>query len=1364
VLSELLQNADDAGATRVKARVFDKIFEFRHNGEDFNEETFRSLCQFGFSNKRHLHTIGFRGVGFKSIFSLGPRVQITTPTLTFEFRASHFTEPIWSPQKVAPSETVISVELDNSRNKEVLESEFKQWLKSPIPLIFFSHIEDLEIQEQSVKKENLKPGPLPNSHWIQLTNSSRSEVLFLTSEAESFPEEALEEIREERGVQDFELPPCTVTLVFGNITVNRVYTVLPTVLRPPLPFSFNAPFVQDPARDKIKEPANSSTNRWLLKRIGKLAGESMLCWLKNTNLPLSERVSAYRLLPEPLKNDRTLESEIARLVLEGFWDGIPKDRSILVGHDELLTVSENVVALPNDILATWEPDEALRLFQPAKKKALCHEVNYDTRKLLKRWDLLEILDRQEISERLCSLDKDTPKCPKPIERLAYLWRYLYPLSNNPESRSKLNAMPIVPVANQDTLFRAPQVSVIGGKKSSISEDDWVLLINWTEIISPDWREFIAKEVSFPADTKMFGPCAGQFLRPADYRVARDLFETLNLNEESRIEELIEKVRQNIFKCAVPGEEGVRLALIAAKVGASISEDFKFLCCDGNWRAVEEQLVALSRESAENLFPDEWVSPNVISFVYENRFSDETKKIWDDWIQSADKSKLNKFPLPTKKSDWILNRKTVENFCESRGRKGPLALPLTRHKFYIEDFDWPSPIWSHWKRIAEKDPNLWVNVVRNVLRAWSKDWEARVDATVVQEGSRHGYTIATLPAEWLHKLKSLPCLPDTFGRSSIPVDLLRRSPKTEALLDVEAFVKADFDVGQAIPLLTRLGVRDTPTGPTGLLERLRALARATDAPLCEIEKWYHRLDQIIVNCSTEECQEIRHTFRKERITLSESNGWVTSTEVFLEANEEDVPGVALVHPSVKHLALWQKIGIAARPTIELVLGWFKAIPSGKKLDPDELRRVRSLLARHAERIWEECEHWLNLEGEWIAIRELSYKLTMQSLIPWANLFQATKRKTADFQRLSAETCQQLPFSKLPSLAMCIEERIAHDNFVSSDPQRKVWMQVLGTGLSRILLDDEKELERIRMHGLRLAETVWQLVQGLETVPYIDGAPAGLARKIEVLWKDTKFYVEDRQVSRLFKAIATELARPFDRQDISDAVKACVERPAEFVTGYVEENFTVAPLEDESKSAQDKEGATTTAPAMIKADRGGELGTSEKTDEIGSKEGEEGQTGPSDQETGAEEEGQVEGVEAHKLIPEHYRAVQPKFIEVYAKIRGYIKEDNCDRFTHTNGSWLQKSDGGSFPWEKYSADGRIVQSYWLKQQCLEKQSIDLDVDVWSLCQKHPDQYTLILADSEGHPIELPGKKLVEMVQSGRLILYPAGFRLAYEEEHG
>src|SRR5881394_561094 len=120
VLSELLQNADDAGAKSASVRVVNNEFVFEHDGEDFNEEQFQSLCRFGYSSKRNLHTIGFRGVGFKSTFSLGDRVRIQTPTVDLYFDRERFTLPVWSANATGTARTRISVRFSDKRRERQL--------------------------------------------------------------------------------------------------------------------------------------------------------------------------------------------------------------------------------------------------------------------------------------------------------------------------------------------------------------------------------------------------------------------------------------------------------------------------------------------------------------------------------------------------------------------------------------------------------------------------------------------------------------------------------------------------------------------------------------------------------------------------------------------------------------------------------------------------------------------------------------------------------------------------------------------------------------------------------------------------------------------------------------------------------------------------------------------------------------------------------------------------------------------------------------------------------------------------------------------------------------------------------------------
>lgn len=115
ILSELLQNADDAGASEARVSIENDRFIFQHNGEDFIEAHFASICRFGYSNKRALHTIGFRGIGFKSTFSLGDRVELYTPTLAVAFERGRFTEPHWvDAQELSLGGTRVEVAIANA--------------------------------------------------------------------------------------------------------------------------------------------------------------------------------------------------------------------------------------------------------------------------------------------------------------------------------------------------------------------------------------------------------------------------------------------------------------------------------------------------------------------------------------------------------------------------------------------------------------------------------------------------------------------------------------------------------------------------------------------------------------------------------------------------------------------------------------------------------------------------------------------------------------------------------------------------------------------------------------------------------------------------------------------------------------------------------------------------------------------------------------------------------------------------------------------------------------------------------------------------------------------------------------------------
>ena len=188
VVSELLQNADDAEATMATVDIQDGDFVFSHNGEDFIEEHFTSLCRFGYSNKRALHTIGFRGIGFKSTFSLGDEVRLNTPSSSVAFRRKRFTESVWQARKgTSDSNTEIRVAIRDDYRLRELEKNLEDWTKSPASLLFFRSIRCLSVQGQKIRWEAKSPGPVAGSHWMALANRSGSAVSAHSVETRAIP-------------------------------------------------------------------------------------------------------------------------------------------------------------------------------------------------------------------------------------------------------------------------------------------------------------------------------------------------------------------------------------------------------------------------------------------------------------------------------------------------------------------------------------------------------------------------------------------------------------------------------------------------------------------------------------------------------------------------------------------------------------------------------------------------------------------------------------------------------------------------------------------------------------------------------------------------------------------------------------------------------------------------------------------------------------------------------------------------------------------------------------------------------------------------------------------------------------------------
>jgi hypothetical protein len=1236
--------------------------------------------------------------------------------------------------------TCIRVAIADEYRLQQIEKNLDEWRKSPLSLLFFRKIRSLTIGDTELRWAHLGPGPVERSEWVALDERSSNPFLLIRSELEPFPPEALEEIRQERTLGEAELadfPPCQVEIVLG--APGRLFVILPTEVEIGLPAALNAPFIQDPARLRIKDPAVSPTNRWLLERGGALVARSLLAWIERSDLPVQERAKAYRLVPGREKEEDSLKSACTQIVQKSFVEGL-KNQAFLLDEEGCLLPEGGCVALPAEVAEVWPPINAVTFFDPKGRRPLCRHVSRTDRTKLRLWGFTEEIDKTRVLEVL--RDRHLP-LPETWRQLWILWNYVAAEITQPWRTPFHRDVRIVPVEGKDVLYSAKEVVRLGDKKLLDAQEDWRFLAEHLPVLHPEWLEFLSEDGRAEADkTEEFR---------GEVQVARQVLSSLGLAQSSPVNKVVDRVAAEMR--AQQNEslaDWVRLAHLAAKLDATVEENFRYVTRTGQLRAPEEHVLLDEDGLLEDLLPDSQ-REMLLHPEYTSSFRSCTREEWRQWVQSG-RSRLCLFaPLVRTEKD-VTGRKNLESELSRRGsEERALNYPYVTGFFTIEDWDFPEECWQHWCELAAEDEAIWPIVGERLLAQPDSYWQQARSAKVIQwsmRGRGEYLEINHLLPAWILRLREVPCLRDQKGIARKPADVFRRTPQTEALLDVEPFVPISLDTERNRELLDLLGVQSTPTGPEKLLDRIRALARSERPPIQEVERWYQRLDKMFGGCSTADQQMVRDAFRSEKLILTTKGTWATVASVFQRANEEDVPDAPLIHEPVALLSLWPKLGVAERPNADAAIRWLMEFPKGRKLASDEATRVRALLARHAVRIWQECRAWLNLAGEWVALEDLAYSLTMQSLLPWKHFYDWVKKKTADFQPLPVDVTRAEPFSHLPSLAALIEERLEGSPRLYGPPQDWPWLKTVAAGLSRVELDAAAETERVRALARKLLRTRAQPAGGLEVTPFLGSVPAGQPRVVNVLWTENTLYFEaNLSPGKLPKLVAEEISKAFDWPDIKDILLYSFDRSPDQVLAYLEENFRLGPPAE-----------LPVGDAPVEGDEAGGDGD-------GQKEWEEMTGGPDElgEELVVSSAQRFEDEDGQAVVGRRRRSslTSLDLMERFALSQGFRKDGN-GHFYHPGGSRIVKANGSIFPWERRDAAGNLVRRYLPISACLDRTPLEIRAEQWMLVNDSPDVCSLILIDLRGAPIEVPGARLLDLFNEEKLKLHPATFRLVLERE--
>src|SRR5216684_3081937 len=95
---ELIQNAEDAGQGLeglgdVSITVNKDRLKFVHNGRPFDDANLGAICGIRSSKKPERGTLGYLGIGFKSVFKVADCVEVCSNGYRFKFDRNH---PEWS--------------------------------------------------------------------------------------------------------------------------------------------------------------------------------------------------------------------------------------------------------------------------------------------------------------------------------------------------------------------------------------------------------------------------------------------------------------------------------------------------------------------------------------------------------------------------------------------------------------------------------------------------------------------------------------------------------------------------------------------------------------------------------------------------------------------------------------------------------------------------------------------------------------------------------------------------------------------------------------------------------------------------------------------------------------------------------------------------------------------------------------------------------------------------------------------------------------------------------------------------------------------------------------------------------------------
>ena len=511
--------------------------------------------------------------------------------------------------------------------------------------------------------------------------------------------------------------------------------------------------------------------------------------------------------------------------------------------------------------------------------------------------------------------------------------------------------------------------------------------------------------------------------------------------------------------------------------------------------------------------------------------------------------------------------------------------------------------------------------------------------------------------------------------------------------------------------------------------------------------------------SQQIEAARGFFSSERLIRSNDGGWQTARSVF-QQNDEDTPGVAIIHHSVADLSIWDRLEVPRRPTLELAVEWLKQIPPDSRPVGQDRERIRQILRRAPNFVARQCGQWLDLTGRWTAIAQLHWVTFTRSVE--SGLFPNIRQATADLSMVDQFTIDSTPFAEVPILETELRRRITCVEFaVKQEPP--AWIQALSKGLLRIQwTEDDQAGESPKLAYLdnqeqarRLLATRWLPIKSIEVTPYLDETPAGEARSPHVVWNERDLYVV-ADGPRYHRELVEELQRQFSLAEVRDAIADCIERPAAWIEDYLAAHFTLGPELAEWSQNDDEEAAT--AEPVENAEANGKNNHEVRLEDVERRAAElteKTETAASTDTPPVTEPTPTIENDVPSVTPGKPALTREDRVVAYMKRLGFQWDPLRKIFVDKRGNTVRQAER-PFHWMIVDVAGQVRDRYWIGHKSFEA-GLEIAAEVWEAMKHLPKSSWLLLPKEDGSLQAYRWSRVNERVQAGEIMLFAATYRI-------